>query len=155
MGYFENYMIMFGGKTENEVILNDFWVLDLSTMEWFTINYESTTNSLPKAKFLPSGELLKNYGQIVLFGGKSNFDDKTVAFLNLNILVEIVRHSESDLSNYDDKYFDYVDKVNKLWKIVEFNSNFTCKLNNSRFKSEIWPLHDTNTRKYLNDIWRI
>jgi len=91
-------------------------------MEWFFVDYKNSTNNVPKPKFLPSVELLKNYGQIVIFGGKSYFDDKTVSFLNLNILVEIIRHSLSDLSNYDDKYFDYVTKVNKLWKIVDFNS---------------------------------
>ena len=44
---------MFGGKTVNDVILSDFWVLDLITMEWFFVDYKNTTNNYPKPKFLP------------------------------------------------------------------------------------------------------
>jgi len=112
---------MYGGMNIENKILNDLWVLDLITMEWLLVDYHGQTNNFPKPKFLASGEILENTGQIIIHGGKSTSEDKSLAFLNLNILLEIIRFK--DISNYDDQYFNYVSKINNLWKIVEVESN--------------------------------
>jgi len=118
---FNSFVIMYGGMNIENKILNDLWVLDLITMEWLLVDYHGQTNNFPKPKFLASGEILENTGQIIIHGGKSTSEDKSLAFLNLNILLEIIRFK--DISNYDDQYFNYVSKINNLWKIVEVESN--------------------------------
>ena len=117
---FNNFIIMYGGKSISDKILDDLWVLDLVTMEWLNVDYHGTSN-FPKPKFLASGEILENTGQIVMYGGKSIVEDKSLAILNMNILLDIIRLG--DISNYDEKYFNYVTKVGKLWRIVEIESN--------------------------------
>jgi hypothetical protein len=124
MTYYEDYIIVFGGKNEKEEILNDLWILDLEKFKWTTINYLQNSN-IPKAKFLSSGEVLKNYGQIVIFGGQSYFDDKSINILNFNILLEIIKFS---FNVNDDQYFDSLAKLNKLWKIIEIPSKINFKV---------------------------
>ena len=137
---FNTFVIMYGGMTLDNKILGDLWVLDLHTMEWLFVDLNSNTVNLPKPKFLASGELLENTGQIVIHGGKSTLEDKTLAFLNINILLDIIRNPE-DLHNFDEKYFNYISKINKLWNIVEIEG---ILLPNIRFKFTIWSYYNSN-----------
>jgi len=125
MTYFENHLIVFGGKTQDNKILNDIWVLNLDTLKWMEIEYQSTKN-IPPPKFLAGGELLSNLGLIVIYGGKEIEEGNNLYFLNLKILFELSEFKYF----YDDPFnkitlyvrdpkFDYPDKVNHLWKKVQ------------------------------------
>lgn len=124
MTFFNNHLIVFGGKTYNDELLNDIWVMDLEKMKWVEIEYASTIN-IPLPKFLAGGELMENQGFIVIYGGRDN-DDKSLYLLNLKILFELsnYKYFYDELFNihfeypYDNK-FDYSAKVNHLWKKIE------------------------------------
>lgn len=106
---YDNYLILFGGKNQEEQLLNELWIFNLSTLEWLNIDFKATTN-LPEPVFAPSSEIIENQGLIVYFGGEENFSSTSVLnFLDIAILFEIVE--EEDPSK---KYT----KINYLWKIV-------------------------------------
>jgi hypothetical protein len=126
MTFFDNHLIVFGGKNFNDKLLNDLWVMDLEKMKWIEIDYSNSKN-IPLPKFLAGAELMKNQGLIVIYGGNDN-EDKSLYLLNLKILFELsnYKYYYDDLVNThsyypNDSKFDYSAKVNRLWKKIEVN----------------------------------
>lgn len=119
MSYFENYLIIFGGKNKNDTILNDLWVLNFSSKnnpKWINIDYlTSPTKNIPSPKFIASGGLIRNHGVILIFGGKNNFDDKNIYMLDLKILTQLI---EFKLNPSKESTGEYSKKIPHLWKII-------------------------------------
>lgn len=107
LSYFDGNVILFGGKNEKDELLNDIWVFDMEKYEWGSIDYRNSSN-IPSARFNPSGEIVENYGKIVLFGGEESSGDSRIWFLDIAMLYEIVD---------DYKYNKYVSfsKINSLF----------------------------------------
>jgi hypothetical protein len=125
MEYFQNHLIVFGGKTFDDKVLNDLWVLNLGKMKWVKIDYDNSKN-IPPPNYFAGGELLNNQGLIVIYGGKENEDTNNLYYLNLKILFELTNHkyfymdSKNKKSKYpDDPKFDYSSKINRLWKKID------------------------------------
>jgi hypothetical protein len=110
MTYYDDYLIVFGGRDIKENNLNDLWLFDLSSRDWINIDYKNKTNA-PSPRFLPSGELVSSHGKIIFFGNKDS-EDRTIYFLDIKILLQIV-----DLQN--NKHIDYDNKLHKLWTRLE------------------------------------
>lgn len=125
MAYFQNHLIVIGGKTFGDKTLNDLWVLNLEKMNWIEIEYDNSKNIPPK-NYMVGGELLKNQGLIVIYGGKEKEETNYLFYLNLKILFELtdykyftVNSKNKKLKYPEDPNYDYSSKINHLWKKIE------------------------------------
>jgi hypothetical protein len=110
--YYDGYVILFGGRDIKENNLNDLWLYELKSREWINIDYKNKTNA-PSPRFLTSGELAMSHGKIVIFGNK-DYEDKTIYFLDIKILLQVINYQRY-------KEIDYDNKLHKLWTRVEVN----------------------------------
>jgi hypothetical protein len=110
MTFYDGYLILFGGRNINENNLNDLWLYNLDNNDWINIDYKNKTNA-PSARFLSSGEIVTNYGKLILFGNK-DVEDRTVYSLDLKILFRIIEYQKL-------KNVDYDSKLHKLWAHIE------------------------------------
>lgn len=118
-GYLTNHngnLILFGGKTKEEELLKDLWVFSLDKREWYGVDYKNSSN-IPSARFNPSGEVLENYGKLVMFGGEEKIGDSRICLLNLAILRELV----DNIENQDKIPFS---KINSLWSFIDLGKNY-------------------------------
>lgn len=61
------HMYIFGGKDNNDKMLNDMWRLNLSTHTWEKVNYDETAASTPRGRQGHSMSVYRN--QVIVFGG--------------------------------------------------------------------------------------
>jgi hypothetical protein len=111
---YQDYLIVFGGKNTNETSLNDLWIYDINLNSWIEIDYQISKN-IPRKKFLHTGTLIKKYGIILYYGGKDDLSDTNIYILDLKILLNLIKFKKGLLN---DPEFDYLTKVNHLWRIV-------------------------------------
>jgi hypothetical protein len=121
MTEFEDFLILFGGRDAKENDLNDLWVMDLSTSNhytWTKIDFPANSTHAPKGKFLPAGCVIKNYGKIIIYGGKSNFDDVNLYYLDLKILFEIYKYKQQLNKKEEEDFLTWTntDQLGKSFK---------------------------------------
>lgn len=125
--YFDNYLILYGGKDEKEKILNDIWILecpnDINNIKSFDYNWIDVGSLIidgnkPNPKFNPSWEILENLKKIIIFGGSEDFTNEII-FLNLDIISGIVKLiNEKNQSPENIKDIPEMNRlINSLWTI--------------------------------------
>lgn len=142
--YYDNYLILHGGKDKEENVLSDLWVFDLIKKVWIEIAYtvqsdlnnknhaeakdEITKNSRNQfgiQKFLASGALIANLGKILIYGGQNNFDDKNIYFLDLKNLIDLVKAfkktSFTNFLEFNKKKNQAADRLKDLWEIKKID----------------------------------
>lgn len=112
--YIEDYLIIFAGKNSKDELLNDIWVFDLKNKYWENIIFKNSTDA-PSPRFLVSGEVIENFGEIVFFGGNQ---DPTLYFLNYVILLNLIGKS------VDKQTETKIWRTVSLCKFIRIYSNF-------------------------------
>jgi len=142
--YYNNFVILFGGKNIEGKILDDLWIFDLQERIWIPIDYifqsnekendnsnfdNSINNKFVIPKYLASGAVMNNLGKLIIYGGQNNFDDKNLYILNLKYLVNIVdylvgkklkkKNFKANFMNInsEQQHSEIVDLLKKLWDV--------------------------------------
>lgn len=139
--YFDNYLILFGGKDKDDNTLGDLYVFDFTQNKWLAIDYtvvselnnikqselknqhnKKLTNQNRILKFLASGTLIANLGKLIIYGGQNNFDDKNIYLLDLKNLIDYIRDQNArNPNNFFDfnknKVLNNFEKLKDLWEI--------------------------------------
>lgn len=108
--YYEKMIIIFGGQNADGNFLNDLWLFDMTTRNWFEVDYKNTTN-IPSPRFLTSGTILETQGKLIIFGGKNSLNDNNLCILDLAILFELYQ-SNNDVT---------LNKINNLWTLKDLS----------------------------------
>lgn len=92
------YILIYGGKDNNESVINDMWVYIVQSDSWYLI-YDSNNKipSFPKNKFMPSSVLIDNKGIIIIYGGNdSDSDNASLFVLDIAILKQLINVDNDD-----------------------------------------------------------
>lgn len=92
ISFFNNYIIIFGGKNKKNELLNDLWTYSIENQEWIHIDLKNIVNK-PSPRFNPSGEIMKSYAKLVIFGGEDELNDSKIWILDLSLLVEVSKNN--------------------------------------------------------------
>ncbi len=74
MAYFKPYIIVFGGQTDGNVVLNDTWVLAIDTVpfKWIKLGFDC---AIPLARYYHSAVLCQAgscSGMVIIYGGRAS-----------------------------------------------------------------------------------
>jgi hypothetical protein len=145
--YFENLIILFGGKDINNKFQTNLYVFDLILKVWIDVNYQLDRNdnnylNLIKSekknnidetgiqKFQSSGLIMENINKLIIFGGSNDLDDKNIYFLNLKNLKEFAeikgKYKTKKFFSFSSKekrynYDEFIEnKLKNMWTILKF-----------------------------------
>lgn len=109
--YFNDYIILFGGRNKKNELLNDLWSYHLERQEWMHIDLKNINNK-PSPRFNPSGEIMNSYAKLVIFGGEDEVNDSKIWILDLSLLIEISKNKANNNKQNLHNLWDSIDLGN-------------------------------------------
>ena len=120
------YIVVFGGKNDEENYINDMWLYNVNDNKWYMI-YDEKTKVLnsPYNKEEVSSLLIENHGIIILYGGSAKDSDNTSIYsIDISVLKQFIK---IDPSNTKQK-LELYSKLFSIHSIPQLGSRYAASL---------------------------